>query len=75
MKYILVTNIELKTHSPCDMQYRHPPLSILVLSGRHHIMSYASIANNCIIYNIVYSRFATLNDKINSVIFILLIPN
>ena len=27
---------------------RHPPRSILVLSGRYHIMSNASIVNNCI---------------------------
>ena len=26
-----------------------PPQSILVLSGRHHIMSNASIVNNCIL--------------------------
>ena len=27
---------------------RHPPRSILVLSGQYHIMSNASIVNNCI---------------------------
>ena len=32
-----------------------PPRSILVLSGRYHIMSNASIVNNCIIY-VSYKR-------------------
>ena len=31
------------------------PLSILVFSDLHHIMSHASIVNNCIVFNIAIS--------------------
>ena len=32
-------------------EYQYSPRSILVFSGRYHIISTASIVNNCILFN------------------------
>ena len=54
----------------CDIDLRipilteAPPRSILVLSGRYHIMSNASIVNNCII---IYAKLVWKHDEMTSI--------
>ena len=38
-------------------EYQYSPRLILVFSGRYHIISNASIVNNCIIYVVFFSFF------------------
>ena len=46
-------------------------MSILVFSGRHHIMSNALIVNNCFIVFIILSTKSNNNNKILAMDFVL----